>query len=114
MQEHCKLTCQKLERHYMPGSIPCKGEVPVKAENGLTPEEDERRLVQSLDSVIDQIDSIPESTEQVISGVGYLPLGSLDSRWVLVLFLVVSKEQLTRCGIVRILTGQYCLDAKLE
>ena len=49
----------------LPGSVSPEGEVPVEAKNGLAPKEDERGLVQALDPVVDQGDSVPEGTKKV-------------------------------------------------
>ena len=70
--------------------------------------------MQTFDTIVNQGDSVPESTEKVKSKPVHLRFGCFDSGRVLVFFLEVCEEQLARCGIVCILAGQHCLHTKLE
>ena len=46
-------------------SVSGEGQVSVETEDSLAPEEDERRLVQTPDSVVDQSNGVPKRTDEV-------------------------------------------------
>ena len=84
-------------------SVASEGKIAVKPEDGLSPEENERGLMQALDAVIDQCNCVPKRTVRVSIEKMYLRFGCLNSSGILVLAFVVAEEQLTRCSTVSIL-----------
>ena len=72
-------------------------QVLVQPHDSLLPEENERRLMHSLDSFVDQLDSVPKSTANVRHLKMNLRFGCLEVTWVLVLLLVVVEEKLAGC-----------------
>ena len=95
-------------------SVFCKIEVPVQSKDGLPPEEDERGLVQTLDSVVDERDRVSKSTEKVNDEEGYLRFRGLDVLRILILALVIAEKQLTRCCRICILARKDYFDTKLD
>ena len=73
-------------------------QVLVQPHDSLLPKENERRLMHSLDSFVDQLNGVPKGTADVSEFKTNLRFGCLEVTWVLVLLLVVVEEKLAgRC-----------------
>ena len=72
-----------------------EGQVLVKPHDSLLPEKNERRLVHSLDSFVDQFNGVPKGTADVSEFKTNLRFRCLEVTWVLVLLLVVVEEKFT-------------------
>ena len=81
----------------MPHSETLECQVLVQPHDSLLPEKNERRLMHSLDSFVDQLDSVPKCTANVSHLKMNLRFGCLEVTWVLVLLLVVVEEKLAGC-----------------
>ena len=96
-------------------SEPLEGEVAVEAEHRLAPHEYEGRLLHSEDSVVHKAHGVPESAaEKVRHEDEHLRLACWQLLCVLLLLLIVSKEELDWCCIVGILPREDDFHTKLE
>ena len=75
-----------------------EGQVLVQPQDSLLPKENERRLMHGLNSLVDQLHSVPKGTEKVNIKKENLRFGCLDASRVLVLLLVVAEESLAGCS----------------
>ena len=67
-----------------------------------------------LDALVNEADGVPKLTVHVSNVDEHLRLRGLHAVRVLVLLLVIAKEQLTRRCSVCVLARKYDLDTKLE
>ena len=95
-------------------SEPLEREVAVESEDGLPPHEEESRLPQLEDAVVDQLHGGPERTADVSEERKYLRLAGGEVLGVLLLLLVVVEEALDRGSVVRVLAREDDFDAELE
>ena len=93
MDLHTKISSYEL---LMLHSETLECQVLVQPHDSLLPEKNERRLMHSLDSFVDKLDSVPKCTANVSNSKMYLRFGCFEVTLVLVLLLVVVEEKLTR------------------
>ena len=95
-------------------SKPFEREVAVKPQYSLSPHEEESRLPQLEDAVVDQPDGVPERTDDLSKENSYLRLSRRKVLRVLLRLLVVVEEKLDGRCVVGVLAREDDFDAEVD